>query len=96
MSVRIARARPDHLYVGRVAVLPEHRRRGIAAALMAAMDQVARELGLAEVRIGVRASLPDNQRLYERLGFRVVAVTPHPRGPDRSVSMVRRLDPDPR
>ena len=88
--------RPDYLYVERVAVLPEHRRKGIAAAMMARMADVARDLGLPEVRVGVRQSLPGNVRLYERLGFEIVAVEPHPRGPDKSLWMVRRLPADAR
>jgi ribosomal protein S18 acetylase RimI-like enzyme len=86
---------PDHLYVGRVAVHPEHRRKGIATALMARMADIARELRLPAVQVGVRDSLPSNLRLYERLGFEVVAVEPHSRGPDKTIWMARRL-PAPR
>ena len=83
--------RPDCLYVGRVAVLPEHRRRGIALAIMARMEEIARERGLPAVQVGVRDSLPSNLGLYQRLGFEVVAVEPHPRGPDKTIWMFKRL-----
>ena len=83
--------RPDCLYVGRVAVLPEHRRRGIASAIMARMEEIARERGLPAVQVGVRDSLPSNLDLYRRLGFEVVAFEPHPRGPDKTVWMLKRL-----
>jgi ribosomal protein S18 acetylase RimI-like enzyme len=33
----------------------------------------ARSLGLAEVRLGVRKSLPGNQAFYKRLGYRIIA-----------------------
>jgi ribosomal protein S18 acetylase RimI-like enzyme len=79
----------DFLYVGRVAVLPAHRRRGIASAMMRFLEDVAIELGRPEVRVGVRESLPGNVRLYEALGFRTLAVDPHPRGPDRTRTMVK-------
>jgi ribosomal protein S18 acetylase RimI-like enzyme len=80
--------RTDHLYVAKVAVLPEHRRKGIASAIMAHMAEIARGLGLPEVHVEVRDSLPSNVRLYERLGFEIVAVEPHPRGPDKTIRMV--------
>jgi GNAT superfamily N-acetyltransferase len=83
--------RRDCLYVGRVAVLPEHRRRGIATAIMARMAEIARDLGLPAVRVGVRDSLPSNSRLYERLGFDTLAIEPHPRGPDKTIWMTRRV-----
>ena len=83
--------RPEYLYVGRVAVHPRHRRRGIATALMRRMIEIARDRRLPSVRVGVRDSLPSNVRLYERLGFEVLSVERHPRGPDRTVWMERRL-----
>jgi ribosomal protein S18 acetylase RimI-like enzyme len=83
--------RTDYLYVGRVSVPPAHRRKGVALALMAGMAEVARELGLAEVQVEVRESLPSNVRLYQRLGFEVVGVEAHPRGPDRTVRMAQRV-----
>src|SRR5947209_3908988 len=57
--------RSDHLYVERVGVVPEYRRRGVSAALMTALEDVARRAGLLEIRLGVRASLPSNLRHYE-------------------------------
>ena len=79
-SVR-CQPRPDYLYVGRLAVLPEFRGRGVAAALMASMAAQARTLGLPEVRVEVRQALADNVALFRRLGFRTVSEQPHPRGP---------------
>jgi len=83
--------RTDHLYVGRVAVLPEHRRGGIAAAIMRRMADIARDFGLPMVQVEVRDSLPSNVGLYARLGFEIVAVQPHPRGPDKTITMALRL-----
>ena len=82
--------RPDCLYVGRVAVLPAHRRQGVATALMVEMEGIARELGLAELRVGVRSSLPNNVGLYQRLGYAVLNVEPHPGGPDSTIWMTRQ------
>ena len=59
-----------YLYVGRVAVLPAHRRRGVATALMTWCERLAQRRGLHEVRLGVRLTLPRNEIFYERLGYR--------------------------
>jgi ribosomal protein S18 acetylase RimI-like enzyme len=75
------------LYVGRVAVLPSHRRRGVASAVMRFLEGVAAERGLAAIRIGVRDSLPSNVGLYRSLGYELVSIDPHPRGPDRVWTM---------
>ena len=58
------------LYVGRVAVLPAHRGRGVATALMAWCERLAADRGLREVRLGVRLGLPRNEALYRHLGYR--------------------------
>ena len=72
----------DHLYIGRVAVLPEWRGKGIAMALMLALEQQARRLGLGAIELGVRESLPSNVRLYGKLGYTVIRREPHRRNPD--------------
>ncbi len=59
-----------YLYVGRVAVLPAYRRRGVATALMAWCERLAARRGLREVRLGVRLTLPRNETFYARLGYR--------------------------
>jgi len=84
-------AEDDCLYVGRVAVLPSHRRRGVASAMMRFMDEVAQQYGRDMVRVGVRRSLPGNVALYVSLGYEVVGVDPHPRGPDEVVTMTKRI-----
>ena len=59
----------SHLYVGRLAVLPANRGRGIAARMLAWCEAQAVALGLPEVQLGVRLQLPRNRALYERLGY---------------------------
>ena len=80
---------PDALYVGRVAVLPEYRRRGIASALMDFLEDHAVSMGRTRVHIGVRESLPSNLALYESLGYQRIKVEPH--GADRSWTMIKPL-----
>lgn len=82
----------DALYVGRVAVLPGLRQRGVGTALMRFMETVAREQRRAAVRVAVRMQLPQNVVFFERLGYRVAGVADHPRGPDRIVSLVKAVD----
>jgi GNAT superfamily N-acetyltransferase len=60
--------RPDLLYVGRLAVLPSYRRRGIGAALMTYIEQLAPSLDRTRIQLATRQSIPDNIVFYERLG----------------------------
>ncbi|HEU5101723.1 MAG TPA: GNAT family N-acetyltransferase [Roseiflexaceae bacterium] len=67
----------DHMYFGRLAVLPDYRGRGIAGALIEYVEQRAREAGLPRVRLGVRLALPRLRARYERLGYRVIEERRH-------------------
>jgi RimJ/RimL family protein N-acetyltransferase len=80
-----------YLHAQRIGTVPEYRQRGVSAALMAALEDVARQAGLPEIRLGVRASLPSNLRFYENLGYRTFASAPHPRGPDYEIWMKKRV-----
>jgi ribosomal protein S18 acetylase RimI-like enzyme len=88
-----ARFRPEAggLYVGRVSVLPAFRRRGVASALMRYLEGVAAERQREVIHVDVRDSLPGNVKLYQSLGYEVVAIEPHPRGPDRVWTLHKRL-----
>ncbi len=88
------RLRPDHLYIGRLAVLPALRGRGIASAILDYMEQIAAAAGLAEMRLGTRVSMERNIALYERHGYVITSEQPHPAaaGPDKVVWMTRRLN----
>jgi len=57
------------LYLGRLAVAPHCRNRGLAAQLVLAAEAEARRLGLPRLHLGVRLALPGNRRLFARLGF---------------------------
>ena len=96
-DVAVASARfrllPDHADAERVAVLPAYRGRGIAAALMAAFEASAGARDVLEVRVGVRASLPSNRRLYERLGHRLMSSRPYSNGADVDLTLSKRLAP---
>lgn len=68
----------EDLYFGRLSVLPDHRRSGVAEALVAAVEDEARARGAQGVHLGVRIALPGNQRLFARLGYVEVSREAHP------------------
>lgn len=57
------------LYVGRLAVPPAWRGRGIARALLAAAEEEARRRDLPGLHLGTRLALEDNRRLFQGQGF---------------------------
>lgn len=83
--------RDDHVYIGRLSVLPAYRGRGIGASMMLAMEHKALEAGQHEARIGVRTVLPKNIELYGRLGYIVTARYQHERGKEVVVDLAKQL-----
>lgn len=65
--------RGEYLYLGRLAVLPPWRGRGIARALLDYVEGRADEMGITSVRLGVRVALSDLREMYERHGYRIIA-----------------------
>ena len=57
------------LYLGRLAVVPSARGRGIARRLVCAVEADAARRGLAGVQLGVRIALTGNQRFFAALGY---------------------------
>jgi predicted N-acetyltransferase YhbS len=81
------------LYVGRLSVHPDHRRRGIAGALMGEAEQEARRRELAIMRLGVRLALEDNRRFFASCGFTETSLHRHDGFSEPTwVMMERRLD----
>ena len=74
--------------IGRVAVLPAWRRRGIAGLLLAALESEARRLGIAEVSLHSQTYV---QALYERHGYAIAGPGFVEAGIDH-VPMAKRLD----
>ena len=72
--------KPDHLYCGRIGVLPAHRGLGIGRALLSAIEHVAKDLGFTEVRLATREILERNMRLYQGCGYRVTFRGKHLQG----------------
>ena len=60
--------------IQRIAVLPQHRRRGIGRKLMEAMLLFARKAGVCAIALEVRESNESARNLYVSYGFRPEAV----------------------
>jgi len=67
----------DALYIGRLAVAPGMRRKGLASALIEAATAEARRIGAARITLKARISLVSNVALFRRHGFAVVAEETH-------------------
>lgn len=65
-------------YISVVAVLPGHRRAGVASALVRAACAYLRCLGLAEVKVDAFTDSLPAVHLYERMGFVVESTFPDP------------------
>lgn len=81
----------DAIHADRVAVLPAYRGRGVAVALMAAIEREGAARGAREGRVNVRVTLPSNLRFYENLGYRAVASRRYPEGTDFTVTLAKTL-----
>ena len=82
------------LYLGKLAVHPDHRGRGLLRRIVDEAEAMARALGRPVLELGTRVELVENHATFAALGFREVARTAHP-GYDRptSVAMERAVTP---
>jgi GNAT superfamily N-acetyltransferase len=67
----------DHVYVGRLSVLPRFRRDGVGQALTNDVERRARAIGVPRVQLGGRTGLPRLRASDERCGYRVVREERH-------------------
>lgn len=66
----------DEGYIGNVCTAPQHRRRGVARALLAELEERSRRLGLAFLTLEARASNAAAIALYEGAGYGRVGTRP--------------------
>jgi len=62
-------ARPGHLLLENIAVLPSAQRRGIGARLLGLAEDQARQLRLGEIRLYTTAAMTENLSYYARHGY---------------------------
>jgi GNAT superfamily N-acetyltransferase len=86
---------PDRacMEVGRLAVLPEHRGRGLATQMLAWFEARAATLRIPTVILGVRLNLPRNIALYERAGYQAYEYEDRPGYGRVSVWMRKHVPP---
>lgn len=61
----------DEGYITNVAVRPEHRRKGVASAILKELDYLAKLKGLAFISLEVRESNIAAQKLYAKHGYQI-------------------------
>lgn len=70
--------RDGYGYLGRLAVLPAHRRSGVGRVLAQAVEDAVRAAGLPAIQLGVRTGLASNVAFFEGLSYRVISSDTHP------------------
>jgi GNAT superfamily N-acetyltransferase len=65
----LKRLEPGVAEIKRMYVMPDARGRGLARRLLAAIEDIARELGYERVRLDTGASQPHARALYESSGY---------------------------
>ncbi|MGE3307099.1 MAG: GNAT family N-acetyltransferase [Rhizobiaceae bacterium] len=83
--------RDGHAYLGKLAVDPAAENGGIGRLLVEAAESQTRRVGLPALELQTRVELTDNQRTFQRFGFREIGRTAHP-GFDRPTSVTMRKD----
>lgn len=72
--------KPDHLLIENIAVRPDRHGEGLGEALLGHADELARALGLDELRLYTNAAFASNLTFYARRGFREFLREPHEAG----------------
>jgi GNAT superfamily N-acetyltransferase len=72
--------KPSHLVIENIAVLPDQHGKGIGGLLLRHADEIARSLGLNELRLYTNAMFLTNLSFYGRRGFEEFLREPHPAG----------------
>lgn len=68
----------DHLYLFRLAVLPEYQGQGIGSQLITAVETHAQQIGVDRVLLKTRLGIPENVAFYQRRGYQITEYHAHP------------------
>lgn len=83
---------PDESDMMNVAIHPDHRRRGIAEALVTALCDALKERGSVSLTLEVRSSNEPAKALYEKLGFGLAGRRPnYYRNPKEDALILRKM-----
>lgn len=83
------KAKGDAWYLGKIAVAPEARGKGLSRAIIDAAEEDAKRHGLAALEIETRIELTENHQVFAALGFAKTTETAHP-GYNRPTSITMR------
>jgi N-acetylglutamate synthase-like GNAT family acetyltransferase len=90
--VALEKANSDVCYLERLAVLPDHRRRGFGNALVTHVLSQAKNLGAKRVNIGIIAEKNELKKWYKEIGFVEQESKEFPRLPFNVTFMSYKLD----
>lgn len=82
---------PDTVEVKRMFVLPEHRGRGIAAAVLSELETWASQLGYLRCILETGQKQPEAIRLYQKSGYQIMPNYGQYAGVENSVCMEKSL-----
>jgi putative acetyltransferase len=84
---------PDSVEIKRMFVQPAHRQRGVARAVLAALETLAAELGYANCVLETGKRQPEAIALYQRSGYELTPNYGQYIGIDNSVCLRKTLTP---
>lgn len=90
--VALEKAGPDLCYLGRLAVLPEHRNKGFGQALVDHLFEQARTIGVRRVEIGIISKHRKLKNWYKKFGFTQKGTKKFDHLPFTVAFMYRELD----
>ncbi len=90
--VALEKAGPDLCYLGRLAVLPEHRNKGFGQALVNHLFEQARKIGVRRVEIGIISKHRKLKNWYRKFSFTQKSTKKFDHLPFTVAFMYRELD----
>jgi GNAT superfamily N-acetyltransferase len=72
------RPEADLLYIGKLAISPQHQGKGLGRRLLAVAEQIAADRSLQSLMLETRIELTDNHVTFARWGFERTAERSHP------------------